>query len=161
MRVIVTGATGNLGRAVCRKLTAQGAHVIGIARSGLEQLADIVATPVTGLDLLDADKVRKTITGLSAGEGVDGVVNTVGGFAMESVLDGSPDTWDKMWKMNVVTALTMCRAAAPHLKDGSGSIVNIGANADQNHVLPRADIARINMDEVRARIIANTAGTQA
>lgn len=129
MRVIVTGATGNLGRAVCRKLTASGAHVIGVARSGLEELAGIVATPVTGLDLLDADKARKTVAGLAAGEGVDGVVNAAGGFAMETVLDGSPATWENMWKMNVVTALTMCRAAGPHLRDGSGSIVNVGATA--------------------------------
>lgn len=129
MRVIVTGAAGNLGRAVCRKLTASGAHVIGIDRSGLGELADIVATPVAGLDLLDADKVRKTIAGLAAGAGIDGVVNIAGGFAWETVLDGAPDTWDKMWKLNVVTALMMCRAAAPHLKDSSGSIVNIGANA--------------------------------
>ncbi len=129
MHVIVTGAAGNLGRAVCRHLTGAGAHVIGIDRDGMEELADVVATPVSGLDLLDADKVRKTIAGLAAGTGLDGVVNIAGGFAWETVMDGSPDTWEKMWALNVGTALTMCRASVPHLRDGAGSIVNIGANA--------------------------------
>ena len=129
MRIIVTGAAGNLGRAVCRHLTGAGAHVIGVDKHGLEDLADIVATPVAGLDLLDADKVRKTVAGLSAGTGLDGVVNLAGGFAWETVMDGSPETWEKMWALNVGTALTMCRAAVPHLTDGAGSIVNIGANA--------------------------------
>lgn len=129
MRIIVTGAAGNLGRAVCRHLSESGAHVIGVDRDGLEALAGVVATPVAGLDLLDADKVRKTVAGLAAGEGLDGVVNIAGGFAWETVMEGSPDTWEKMWALNVTTALTMCRAVVPHLRDGAGSIVNIGANA--------------------------------
>lgn len=129
MRIIVTGAAGNLGRAVCRCLTEHGGHVIGVDRDGLQDLADWVATPVSGLDLFDADKVRKTVDGLAAGEGLDGVVNIAGGFAMETVMEGSPDTWEKMWKLNLGTALTMCRAAIPHMCDGNGAIVNIGANA--------------------------------
>ncbi len=129
MRIIVTGAAGNLGSAVCRCLTMHGAHVIGIGRHGLEELAGAVATPVAGLDLLDGDKVRKTVDGLAAGEGIDGVVNVAGGFAMEPVVEGSPETWEKMWAINFRTALTMCRAVVPHMRDGNGAIVNIGAAA--------------------------------
>lgn len=129
MRIIVTGAAGNLGRAVCRCLTEYGAHVIGVDRSGLEGLAETVATPVSGLDLLDAEKVRKTVDGLAAGEGIDGAVNIAGGFAMEPVIGGSAATWEQMWSLNLGTALTMSKAVVPHMRDGVGAIVNIGAAA--------------------------------
>ena len=53
--------------------------------------------------------------------------NIAGGFAWEKVQDGSTDTWDRMYQMNVRTAVAASQAALAHLPDG-GRIVNIGAN---------------------------------
>lgn len=60
--------------------------------------------------------------------GLDGVVNVAGGFVWETLQDGSLDTWDRMYRMNLRTAVTSCRAALAHLGQGR-AIVNVGAAA--------------------------------
>lgn len=112
MRVLVTGASGALGQAVCRRLKDSGHDVIGLR----------------GVDLSDPAKAQAAIDDQTKGGGFDGVVNIAGGFTWETVLDGDVQSWDRMWAMNLKTALNTCRAAVPHLSDG-GAIVNIGAAA--------------------------------
>ena len=65
----------------------------------------------------------------SAGEqgGLHGLVNSAGGFAWEKVEGASLATWDRLYQMNLRTAVAATQAALPHLPDG-GRIVNIGAN---------------------------------
>ena len=42
--------------------------------------------------------------------------------------DGDPKTWQRMYALNVMTALNASRAAIPHLvASGAGRIINIGA----------------------------------
>jgi NAD(P)-dependent dehydrogenase (short-subunit alcohol dehydrogenase family) len=57
------------------------------------------------------------------------LVNVAGGFAWETVMDGNISTWDRMWAMNVQTALNACRSTIPFLEGGHSSIVNIGSAA--------------------------------
>ena len=45
--------------------------------------------------------------------GLDGVVKVAGGFVWETLQDGSLDTWDRMYRMNLRTAVTSCRASGP------------------------------------------------
>jgi len=60
--------------------------------------------------------------------GLDALINVAGGFAYESVTDGDPKTWQRMYALNVLTALNASRAALPHLAaSASGRIVNVGA----------------------------------
>ena len=42
-------------------------------------------------------------------------------------MDGDISTWDRMWAMNVQTALNACRSTIPFFEAGHGSIVNIGS----------------------------------
>jgi NAD(P)-dependent dehydrogenase (short-subunit alcohol dehydrogenase family) len=59
---------------------------------------------------------------------LDGLVNVAGGFRWETIEAGSVDTWDRMFAMNVRTAVIASKAALPHLlARGSGRIVNIGS----------------------------------
>jgi NAD(P)-dependent dehydrogenase (short-subunit alcohol dehydrogenase family) len=59
---------------------------------------------------------------------LDALINIAGGFAFETVADGDPRTWQRMYALNVMTALNASRAAIPHLvSSGAGRIVNIGA----------------------------------
>ncbi|MFP5435849.1 MAG: SDR family oxidoreductase, partial [Alphaproteobacteria bacterium] len=60
---------------------------------------------------------------------LDGLVNIAGGFAWETVADGSVATWDRLYAMNVRTALIASRALLPLLTASGGAIVNIGAAA--------------------------------
>lgn len=67
MRVLVIGATGQLGRPAVRRLLAAGHDVTGLARN--EERAAVVArqgvTPVVG-DLFDPESLRKALVGQEA-----------------------------------------------------------------------------------------------
>jgi len=82
-----------------------------------------------GVDLTDAAQAKKAIDAAVAHFGrLDALVNIAGGFAFETVADGDPQTWQRMYALNVTTALNASRAAIPHLAASSAArIVNIGA----------------------------------
>jgi NAD(P)-dependent dehydrogenase (short-subunit alcohol dehydrogenase family) len=114
MSIIVTGASGALGQEVCKVLLENGLEV----------------APVRGIDLADAGQAQKVISEIAENSGpIQGLVNVAGGFAWETVMDGDISTWDRMWAMNVQTALNACRSTIPFLEAGHGSIVNIGSAA--------------------------------
>ena len=56
------------------------------------------------------------------------VANSAGGFAWERISGGSGGTWDRLFALNVKTALNACQAALPVFAAG-GAIVNVGAAA--------------------------------
>ncbi len=59
---------------------------------------------------------------------IDALVHTVGGFAMGSIAAGGLDLWERMWRINLVTAVNMIHAVWPAMQTGGGgSIVAIGA----------------------------------
>ena len=61
---------------------------------------------------------------------VDGLVSTVGTFAMASLEAADADHWDLLYRVNVVTTLNLCRAVVPAMRGaGRGSIITIGAAA--------------------------------
>ncbi len=60
--------------------------------------------------------------------GVDILVNNVGIRRYDSVSDASWETWDDIIRVNVLSYVSMVRAALPHLrKSGHGSIVNVAS----------------------------------
>lgn len=59
--------------------------------------------------------------------GVDVLVN-VAGFTFETLADGGPDTWARMFAMNAATCVNMTKAALPALIAASESaVLNVGA----------------------------------
>ena len=131
--VVVTGGFGALGRALAAVLGEQGARVALIDR------ADRPADVADGERLLLLGAVDLGVDSATASafaqvaerwQGIDGLVNVAGGFAWEAVADGSLATWDRLYAMNLRSAVAASRAALPHLRtDGRGRIVNIGAQA--------------------------------
>ena len=131
---LITGAFGVLGGAVAAKLAAQGARLALLDAHPtppprLEMGSDVLL--LGGVDLADAAKTDAAVQNAATRWGrLDGLVNVAGGFRWETVADGSPETWDLLFAMNVKTALHACRAALPWLKArGGGRIVNIGSGA--------------------------------
>jgi NAD(P)-dependent dehydrogenase (short-subunit alcohol dehydrogenase family) len=82
-----------------------------------------------GVDLTDTVAAKKAIEAAAAHFGrLDALINIAGGFAFETVADGDPKTWQRMYALNVTTALNASRAAIPHLiSSGAGRIINVGA----------------------------------
>jgi len=133
---IVTGAVGNLGRAVANAFGAAGAKLVLIDRSQdrLEQAFGPGGDHLLcgGIDLTAEDSVQGMVASALERFGrIDALVNTVGGFRGGKTVDEEElSTWDMMMTVNVRTTLLTCRAVVPAmLEQGGGSIVNVSAGA--------------------------------
>ena len=124
--VVITGALGTLGKAVAQAAVDMGATVIGVDRIDGAKLAGAEVAPA--LDLGDPQATRDSFASLASKHGrIDALVNIAGGFSWETLADGSVDTWDRLYQINVKTAVNACQAALPHFPKSGGRIVNIGA----------------------------------
>jgi 3-oxoacyl-[acyl-carrier protein] reductase len=127
--VVVTGALGALGKVVVETALARGAHVAGLDHAPSQIPTTATRIELGGVDLSDAAQAKKAIDAVAAHFGrCDVLINIAGGFAFESVAEGDPKTWQRMYALNVLTALNASRSAIPHLTASpSARIVNIGA----------------------------------
>jgi NAD(P)-dependent dehydrogenase (short-subunit alcohol dehydrogenase family) len=126
--IVVTGALGVLGAVVAGMAEAAGARVAHVDHAQGKPPGPLV---FCGVDLTDAAAATRTMTEIAAaGEGkIDGLVNIAGGFAWQTLKDGGAETWEHMFRMNLLTAVNASRAALGALVAAKGAIVNIGANA--------------------------------
>ena len=130
-KIVVTGGFGALGRAVGIALTRAGAEVALVDKATTP--SDLQDSPHAWgeVDLNNGEVARHSLS--AAAErlgGLDGLVNVAGGFVWETVANGDVGTWDRLYAMNVRTALLASQAALPHLlRRGGGRIVNVGALA--------------------------------
>ncbi len=124
--VIVTGASGALGRAVVERLKVDGVVVAAVDAAPVFEIdADLV---LSGVDLADAAAVGAAFEAVVSALGaVNGLANIAGGFVWELVVGGEAETWDRMFRTNLLTAALASRAALPHLLKQGGAIVNVGA----------------------------------
>src|SRR6202790_1258760 len=127
--VVVTGALGALGKVVAETALARGAKVAGVDHVTSQLPATATRIELGGVDLSDAAQAKTAIDPLAAHFGrLDALINIAGGFAFETVAEGGPNTWQRMYALNVLTALNASRSAIPHLSASpSARIVNVGA----------------------------------
>jgi NAD(P)-dependent dehydrogenase (short-subunit alcohol dehydrogenase family) len=127
--IVVTGASGALGRVVAISALAMGARVAGVDHAASQVAATPNRIELGGVDLTDAAQAKQAVDAAAAHFGkLDALINIAGGFAFEAIADGDPATWQRMYALNVLTALNASRSAIPHLvASGAGRIVNVGA----------------------------------
>lgn len=127
--VVVTGAAGALGSAVVRRLARDGAAVVALDFAETEKLPTAAAFALGGVDLSNALATVQAFEAIGERFGsIRALINVAGGFAWETIADGSAETWDRLYNLNVRTALNASKAALDLLADG-GAIVNVGAGA--------------------------------
>lgn len=125
--VVVTGAFGQLGRAVVDEVRTQGARAALLGRHVGEAPEGSRAWAV---DLTSLAETTRTFDEIARHFGrIDALANIAGGFRWQT-LEGSTDLaeWTQLHAMNLQTCVNACKAALPHLLGaGSGRIVNVGA----------------------------------
>ena len=132
--VIITGAAGNLGRAVAEAFAARGAKLvlIDLKRDSLEKAfgAEDARQTFAPIDLLDQSQVDAAVACAAERFGrIDALCNLAGGFRMGPAVHETPSAdWDFLFDLNARTVLHMVRAVVPRmLAGGAGRIVNVGA----------------------------------
>ncbi|MES0873499.1 SDR family NAD(P)-dependent oxidoreductase [Sinimarinibacterium thermocellulolyticum] len=159
--VVVTGALGALGRAVVEAAADAGATLVAIDRVAAPSPRG--AAFACTLDLADAQATQAAMATIAQRHGrIDALVNVAGGFRWETLADGSIETWDQLYGINLRTAVNASRAVLPHLSAG-GRIVNIGAVAAVKatagmgaYAASKAGVARLTealAEELKARDI--------
>ncbi len=117
---LVTGASRGIGRAVCRKFAAAGAHVIAVARdqAALESLDDEIradggAATLVPLDLRDHDSIDRMAEAVSGRFGrLDILVGNAGLLGVLGPLPHAtdPTTWEDVMAVNVTANWRLIRA---------------------------------------------------
>ena len=127
--IVITGALGALGKVVAEEAFSHGAAVAGIDHAASQMPATPQRIEIGGVDLTDTAQAKQAIDSAATHFGrLDVLINIAGGFAFETTADGDPKTWQRMYALNVMTALNASRAAIPHLAaSGAARIINIGA----------------------------------
>jgi NAD(P)-dependent dehydrogenase (short-subunit alcohol dehydrogenase family) len=162
--LVVTGADGALGKAVAGTLSAYGAKLALITHAAVAVgTLPAGARHYGGIDLTLEPAARSAMEQVARDAGrIDGLINVAGGFRFEKLNEGTIDSWDTMYKLNLRTAVVSCQAALPFLlKSTSGRIVNIGAMAAQKaaagmgpYAASKAGVARLTealADELKDR----------
>ena len=127
MAVLITGASGGLGKGVVDAFLATGATVFGVDRVWSE------TDSVPRLHRVEADLLVSAecerVAALAAP--VDALVHLVGGFTGGATVGETADTaWDHMLSLNLRCAVWMFRAVLPQMqKAGRGRILAIGSRA--------------------------------
>jgi NADP-dependent 3-hydroxy acid dehydrogenase YdfG len=137
---IVTGASSGIGEATAHALAEDGANVALAARRE-ERLESIAAdldgaygvdTLVAPTNVRDEDAVDALVEEtVDAFGGLDLLVNNVGVVAGDSVDDLTTEAYRTMMEVNVDGYFFATRAALPHLRESSGTLVFIGSFAGQ------------------------------
>ena len=129
LRVAITGGFGALGAATVRAALDAGAQVAAIDRTDPPAGGMAPATCLGGVDLADPQAAKAALAAAAqALGGLDALVNIAGTFRYETLADGTLDTWDLLYRVNLRTAVAASQAALEYLHAGS-RIINIGANS--------------------------------
>ncbi len=129
---LITGAAGNLGRAVAGAFASEGVSLI-LMDHHEEHLRSVHGSEADGkrfalADLRDAQSVARA---LAAETRIDILCNIAGGFRMgQPVHETADETWDLMLGLNAKSVINCARAVVPGmLAAGRGKIVNVAALA--------------------------------
>jgi NAD(P)-dependent dehydrogenase (short-subunit alcohol dehydrogenase family) len=123
--VVVTGAAGNLGSAVCKRLLDDGFHVLALVRRASDPVDDRAIQHVA--DLSDEAQIEAAYDAARAAFGaVWGSVHCAGGWAGGTVASTTLETFENMVHMNLRSTFLCCRAALKRM-GGQGRIVNVSA----------------------------------
>ena len=130
-RVLVTGASRGIGRALARRFAREGYEVVAVARK--QQELDALRAEIAGeggrcetiaLDVADAPAVAAALKGID----VDVLVNNAGVGVLKPFVELTAAEWQRMLDVNVNALFHVTRAVLPAMfARQSGHVCTIGS----------------------------------
>lgn len=134
-RVLVTGASGNIGRGIAHRLAEARAEVVvhycndfaGAARTVDEIVAAGGIASSAQADLRSEKDARKLLA--KAGRDISCVVNNAAAQPVSDIRNISGDEWRAVMAANLDSAFFVTQAAAHHMREKkiAGAVVNIAS----------------------------------
>ncbi len=129
-KIVVTGATSGIGRAIVTELLAAEAYVYGVG-FGADIVAELNALAnceAVELDVTSEEAVAAYAAGLDT---VDGLVNSAGISILEPVLEFKKESIEKIFAVNVIGGMLMSKEIAKVMikNKTAGAIVNLSSQA--------------------------------
>ena len=132
--ILITGAAGGLGAALCHQFAAAGAHIAAMDLDAT-RLQDLVATLPAGTlsiagNIADPAACQAAIDQTVARFGaLDGLINNAGISHRSLLADTDPAVIRRVMEVNFFGTLQMTHAALPHLVDTRGVVAAISSVA--------------------------------
>lgn len=133
---LVTGASRGIGKSITQKLLAQGANVIGTARSSefIDEFTSNNRFEGLHVDLEQPEEIEQIIKPLFQRELAPNVLINNAGIFIESGFDTEDDSWlnswDKTMQVNLRASAILSKWALNRWeKEGGGILVNVASRA--------------------------------
>ena len=162
---VVTGASSGIGLETARRLCAERANVLMVARDAerLEEAAAECGAEFLAVDVTEPGAHQRIVaTCAEQMGGVDVLVNNAGTSFARPLEELTDDDWQGQWALHVMGPMRLMREAAPRMAAaGGGRIVNVCSSAGKRPSLTNAaysvtkaaqlSLSRVFADEFAAR----------
>mgnify|MGYP000952170511 CR=1 FL=1 len=131
-KVLVTGATRGIGRAIAARLLQDGYEVYGTGTKNSAErcsdLPDLAGVSWLDVDFADRDSVREFLIALAEIGPFDGLVNNAGVNRIKPLDEVDEADYDFVHDTNLRSPYLVCREVLKGMaQNGSGRIVNIAS----------------------------------
>lgn len=131
--IVVTGAAGGIGRALCYAFAQQGAkHIICADRdiAGAEETSSEVKGTATQVDVAEEEQIKSLIDATEASIGPIDIFCSNAGVLVEGGADAPDVDWQRLWDINVMAHVWAARHVVPRMAGrGGGYLLNTASAA--------------------------------
>lgn len=137
-KIVITGGAAGIGLSTARKLMREGAAVAlldldgSAAQSAAKELQKEGGNAFgVAADVTDAASMDRAVAAAGKALGpLDGLFNNAGIAGFGSVHESTPESWQRIWAVNVTGTFLASRAVLPQMiEQRRGAIVNVGSVA--------------------------------
>lgn len=125
--VLVTGANGGIGQAICKKFKTEGWYVIGLDITISDESIILMDTYYT-VDLTNSFDIQNMMLKVqNEYDRLDCIVNNAALQVCKPVWEMSEYEWDRVMNCNVKAVFLLVKYGLELLKVNKGNIINIGS----------------------------------
>ncbi|WP_299596495.1 SDR family oxidoreductase [uncultured Tateyamaria sp.] len=131
--IVVTGAAGGIGRALCYAFANEGAeHIICADRDivGSEETSNKIKGTAAKVDVANEEQIKSLIETTEASVGPIDIFCSNAGVLVEGGAEAPDADWQRLWDINVMAHVWAARHVVPRMTErGGGYLLNTASAA--------------------------------